>query len=125
MPRVLEELKIAARGLAKSPGFAIAAILTLALGIGANTAIFSVVDAVLLETLPVREPGELLHVWRTNETGVDSAIAPGPYLDRDRTTVSGLAGFDNTAFNLTGLGEPQRVKSASVSADFFTVLGQR
>ncbi|HMB53333.1 MAG TPA: ABC transporter permease [Thermoanaerobaculia bacterium] len=123
--RFLHDLRIAARALAKAPGFTLAAVLTLALGIGANTAIFSVVDAVLLETLPVREPGKLLHVWRADDRSPDSALAPGPFLDLDRdlTTVSGFAAFNDTSFNLTGLGDPRRVDSASVSGDFFTVLG--
>src|SRR5579871_105200 len=122
------DLRLASRSLRKSLGFAAAAVLTLALGIGANTAIFSAVYAVLLKPLPYVHPEQLYTV--------DISISKLPELGRltgriqdyiawrkSATLFSGVAGMSPGYFNLTGSGEPERVGGALVTSDFFTVLG--
>lgn len=120
-----QDLRYAARTLWKSPGFTAAAVATLALGIGANTAIFSVVDAVMLRPLPgVREPGRLL--WITNRLG--GRARPLSYPDfvdqRERSEAfAGLMAFDRRAVHVATGGEAERVEAEIVSAEFFSVLG--
>ncbi|HET7453780.1 MAG TPA: ABC transporter permease, partial [Thermoanaerobaculia bacterium] len=117
--------RYAFRSLRKSPGFAAVAIATLALGIGANTAIFSVVDAVVLRPLPYRDPQRLVMLWERRPKS-DHVVASYPdFLDwRDRSrSFDGAAAYSGWTFNLTGNGPPERVDSAVVSAGFFDVLG--
>jgi putative ABC transport system permease protein len=132
-PRVenmIEDVRYGLRVLRKSPGFTAVAVMTLALGIGANTAIFSVVNAVLFRPLPFRDPGRLMVVWHTppqkSFPGVTKfVVSPANYLDwRDQNHVfeqMSAVGFGN--FNLTGMGQPESVEGRAVSADFFSVLG--
>ena len=132
-PRVenmIEDARYGLRVLRKSPGFTAVAVMTLALGIGANTAIFSVVNAVLFRPLPFRDPGRLMVVWHTppqkSFPGVTKfVVSPANYLDwRDQNHVfeqMSAVGFGN--FNLTGMGQPESVEGRAVSADFFSVLG--
>jgi putative ABC transport system permease protein len=132
-PRVenmIEDIRYGLRVLRKSPGFAAVAVLTLALGIGANTAIFSVVNGVLFRPLPFRDPGRLMVVWHTppqkSFPGVTKfVVSPANYLDwRDQNHVfeqMSAVGFGS--FNLTGMGQPESVEGRAVSADFFSVLG--
>jgi putative ABC transport system permease protein len=112
--------------LLKKPGFTVVAILALALGIGANTAIFSVVNAVLLRPLPFAEPDRLVIVWMDNrQQGVKEDIHSYPnYLDyRDQNKVfESLAAYRGTSLNLTGMGEPERVLGAASTASFFDVM---
>jgi putative ABC transport system permease protein len=126
MDALLHDLRYALRSLARSPGFTFAAVVTLALGIGATTAIFSVVDAVLLRPLTYRDPGRLVLVWerfaaRHQETNV---VNPGNYLDwRDRaTSFTDLAAFTWTEETFTG-GDPQIVQGRAVTPTFFRTLG--
>ncbi len=123
------EVRLAVRGLLKSPGFAAVAVLTLALGIGANSAIFSVVNGVLLRPLPYPDSDQLAAVWLefvNNENGMSREIpASEPeYLEfRDESTAfTDVAGYYTTQVNLGGLDEPQRVWAAAVSANFLNVL---
>jgi predicted permease len=127
---MIEDIRYGLRVLRKSPGFTTVAVLTLALGIGANTAIFSVVNAVLFRPLPFRDPGRLMVVWHTppqkSFPGVAKfVVSPANYLDwRDQNHVfeqMSAVGFGN--FNLTGMGQPESVEGRAVSADFFSVLG--
>jgi predicted permease len=124
MNSFLQDLRYALRTLAKSPGFTAAAVATLALGIGANTAIFSVVDAVLLRPLPgVREPGRLL--WITNR--LEGRARPLSYLDfvdqHERSdSFAGLMAFDRRAVHVATGGEAERVEAEIVSGEFFSVL---
>jgi predicted permease len=119
------DLRYSLRVLSKSPGFTLIAILTLALGIGANTAIFSVVDGVLLNPLPYEHPERLIAVYARSKPFERSSISYPNFLDwvRDNRSFSGLAAFRPDDFDLTGMGESQRVEVEMVSADFFRILG--
>jgi putative ABC transport system permease protein len=112
--------------LFKEPGFTAVAVIALALGIGANTAIFSIVNAVLLRPLPYTEPGQLVMVWMDNRPGgIKEDIHSFPnYVDyRDgNTTFASMAGYTNASLNLTGTGEPERLLGASATASFFDVM---
>src|SRR5207245_221850 len=124
----MNDLKFAFRQLLKNPGFTAVAVLTLALGIGANTAIFSVVNAVLLRPLPFREPDRLVTVWeRDPKQGYEQNLATtGTFLDwrAQNQSFEGMAIFDsNRGFTLTGRGEPERPTGAAVSANLFQILG--
>lgn len=126
MEALLQDIRYAARRLVKSPAFTLAALATLALGIGATTAIFSVVDAVLLRPLTFQDPSRLVVVWerfaaRHQETNV---VNPANYLDwRDRaTSFSDLAAFGWSQQNFTG-DVPELVQGRSVTANFFRTLG--
>ena len=125
METLLQDIRHGIRLIAKSPGFAAIAILTLALGIGANTAVFSVVNGVLLNPLPYPQPQQLVAVYAKNRTFNYSSISYPNFLDwvRDQHSFSALAGYRGDDYNLTGLGEPQRVSAEMVSASFFPVLG--
>src|SRR5262249_13858990 len=119
--------------LAKTPGFTVVAALSLALGIGANTTMFTLVNAVLLNPLPVEDPSQLVSVWTTDERNQNSALgflqlSPKNYADlRDKNEVfSGLAAHQGLPLNITGgTGDPQQVFGEIVSGNFFSVLGAR
>ncbi|MGH2779885.1 MAG: ABC transporter permease [Thermoleophilaceae bacterium] len=125
METLLHDLRYALRSLRKSPGFTAVVVLTLALGIGANTAIFSLVNAVLLRPLPFPEPDRLVQVWETRPGEDDRRVAPANFLDwrADSRVFEGLASYDVRTGNLLGGGEPERVTFATVSANFFQTLG--
>jgi predicted permease len=122
---MLQDLRHAARGLARAPGFTGAAVFTLALGLGANTAIFSVVDAALLRPLPFDDPERLVLVWETMGDWKTRWVAPANFVDwrRDARSFEALAGYSSSDVNLTGAGEPERLKSAVVSDNLFDLLG--
>src|SRR5690242_10523646 len=121
------DFRQALRMLERSPGFAVVAILTLALGIGANTAIFSVIDSVLLRPLPYKAPDNLVMVWETNSQHANphNTVSPPNFLDwQARNTVfSGMAYIFDERANLTGKGDPEEIVVQDVSVDFFSVLG--
>src|ERR1035441_9024837 len=124
---MLQDLRYALRVLAKDFGFSAVAVLTLALGIGANTAIFTVVNVVLLRPLPYPESDRLLFLYNTN---LKRASGRGPFslmrLDQLRSesrSFSNLAGFCNETFNLTGVEQPEQLQAARVSANFLQTLG--
>jgi putative ABC transport system permease protein len=127
MNRISQDLRFGMRLLRKSPGFTLVAVLTLALGIGANTAVFSVVDTVLLRPLPYHEPDRLVLVSETESVapGDELGVAAQEYLDyRDQNQVfSNVAAFESDGFNLTGQGQPLRVNAARISASAFPTLG--
>jgi predicted permease len=123
---MLQDLKYALRGIIKRPAFAALVIVTLALGIGANTAMFSIVHSVLLEPLPYDRPGELVYIYGAFKQGNQASVSPPDYLDyRDRNSVfSSLAGrtiYGNVV--ITGNYEPERVRSSVTTANFFSTLG--
>jgi predicted permease len=127
----LQDLQFAWRTLWKSSGFALAAICTLALGIGANTAIFSVVYAVLLKPLPYAEPGQLVSVAGV-VPGMRARFPSMPMRARDfdayrrsNSVFSGMSALRSQDVNLTGVGEPERLYGARVSANFFSTLGSQ
>lgn len=129
MNALLQDLRYALRLLAKSPGFTAVAVLTLALGIGANTAIFTVADALLLKPLPYSDPGQLALVYATR-TADRTVVGPFSYprfelLRQRERSFSSFAVFTNDNFNLTGRGEPQQISAARVSWSFFNLLGVR
>ncbi|MGH9767390.1 MAG: ABC transporter permease [Blastocatellia bacterium] len=122
-----QDLRYGARMLLKNPGFTLIAVLTLALGIGANTAIFSVVNGVLLSALPYPQPEQLAMVWCDNRRqGIPDDITSYPnFVDwRDRNkTFQGMAGMTSSNLHLTGVGEPEEIRAATVSINFFQVIG--
>jgi len=113
----------------KNPGFSVVAILALALGFGANTAIFSVVDAVIFRPLPFPQPNRLVAIWERNlKTGDDhDSVMAGNYIDwRSRSqSFEEMSAHAGASVNLTGLAEPERIRAARVSANLFQVLGVR
>jgi predicted permease len=129
MGTLMQNLRYAVRALWNSPGFALVVVLTLALGIGANTAIFSVVHSALLRPLPYREPGKLLHVGETRsqlDNSLAGAQASYPdYLDWKHTAKSfqSFAGYSGDAFTLAVNGEPKNTFAAQVTPNFFSTLG--
>jgi putative ABC transport system permease protein len=122
-----QDLRYGARMLAKNPGFTTVAVVALALGIGANSAIFSVVNTVLLRPLPYKNPDALVMVWdeQTHLGFPKDTPSPANFLDwREQNTVfEGLAAMTERSFNLTGAGEPERFDGRRVSANLFSVLG--
>ena len=120
-----QDLRYGARVLAKSPGFSLIAILTLALGIGANTAIFSVVNGVLLNPLPFHEPDQLVSMFQEIPNFKNGSISYPNFTDwrRMNTTFAGMAAYRSTGFNLSGNGEPERLHGEMISAGFFEILG--
>ena len=122
---MLHDIRYALRSLRRHPGFTLTAVLTLGLGLGANTAIFSTVNGVLLRPLPFPEPERLVTVWGYHASiGREAASLPD-FLDwrREARSFAGLAAWANTQFNLTGAGEPVVVRGALVTANYFRVLG--
>ena len=117
----------AVRALRGTPGFTATAVLTLALGIGANTAIFSVISGVFFRPVPYRDPDRLVFVWSTSRTFPREALTPGRFVDfrEGLSSVSAMAGISHLPFNLTGSGDPERIAGSSVSSSFFEVLGVR
>ena len=129
---LLGDLRFAARNLAKQPGLAAVAVVTLALGIGANTALFSVIDSVLLTPPPFREPGRLVVAWGSNPELARAVgladkipISNADFYDWQSGTPSfqHLAMIRSDRINLTGQGEPEQLEAVRVSGDFFTILG--
>ena len=126
MSYVLQDLRYALRMLRKKPGFAFVVVLTLALGIGANTAIFTVVDAALLHSLPYRDPSRLVHLWETNrqQDFAEREASYPDYLDWKQNEVfEALGGYSQRSFTLAGTDAPERIAGASVTSSFFDVLG--
>ena len=125
---LLQDVRFGLRMLRRNPGFSLIAILTLALGIGANTAIFSVVNAVLLRPLPFAEPEQLVWAWgNIRDRANRASVAPLDYVDyrAQTTTFEQLAamGTVSNASNLTGSGEPERLETRLVTGNFFQTLG--
>jgi putative ABC transport system permease protein len=126
---VVGDVRFGARMLRKNPGFTAVAVLTLALGIGANSAIFSVINSVLLRPLPYGDPARLVMVWEKNSQSPNphNTVSPPDFLDwRSQEGVfAGMAAIYDERDNLTGNGDPQEVILQGVSQNFFSVLGVR
>jgi predicted permease len=122
-----QDLRYGLRMLLKNPGFTAIAVLALALGISANSAIFSVVNALLLRPLPYKNPGQLVVIWE-NATHLGfpkNTPSPANFLDwqKQNTLFEGMGAFAERTFNLTGVGEPERLDGRRVSANLFDLLG--
>jgi len=130
MGDLLQDIRFGIRTLAKNAGFTVVAVLTLALGIGANTAIFSVIENVLLRPLPYPQPERLVEIWNTYPPQVPRAgLSPGDYADwrQQAKSFSEMGAYADVShgFNLTGEGEPQRVLVGYASSSLFPMLGAR
>ena len=125
MHSFLQDLRFGARMLRKNPGFALAAIFTLALGIGGNTAIFTITSSVLLKALPYQDPQQLISLDAQSKDGQSHCCSLNRFdVVHDRSqSFSGVVAATNDNFNLTGRGEPLQVPAARVSAGFFDLLG--
>ncbi|MFZ0595071.1 MAG: ABC transporter permease [Bryobacteraceae bacterium] len=125
MEAILNDLRFGARMLRKAPGFSTVAVLTLALGIGANTAIFSFVDSVLLKPLPYPEPERIVNVWEKPPQYDRNGISTMNFLDwqRQNTVFTAMAAQTGGSVTLTGGKEPVQLRTARVSASFFGILG--
>lgn len=129
MDTLLKDIRYGVRSLLKRPGFSAIAIVTLALGIGANTAIFSLVNAVLLRPLAFADADRLVMVWEDASFAGFPRNTPAPanYVDvkNQNQVFENIAAIDMRSFNLTGDGEPERVEANGVTASFFPLLGVR
>ena len=131
MGTFMRNLRYAVRTLGNSPGFATVVVLTLALGIGANTAIFSVVYSALLRPLPYHEPDKLFHLGEARSQSDNSAngaqVSYPDYLDWKKTakSVQSFAAYSGDAFTLVGNGEPKNIFAEQVTPNFFATLGVR
>ncbi|MDQ3743024.1 MAG: ABC transporter permease [Acidobacteriota bacterium] len=124
MGGIAQDLRFSFRTLRKNPGFTLAAALALAIGIGANTAIFSVVNAVLLRPLPYPESGRLARVWEKRPRLAKGRVSFADYNDwkAQNHVFEAIAAYQVGDYNLTGGDEPEQVHGAAVSADLFSVL---
>src|SRR6058998_2598050 len=122
-----QDVRYGARMLRKNPGFTSAAVLTLALGIGATTAIFSLINAVLLEPLPYEQSGQLVNLWEMRPDGKSGDVSPGAFMDWREYSASfeGVSSVRDAAANLTGTGQPERINGLRVSANFLSILRER
>jgi putative ABC transport system permease protein len=129
MGTIIANLNYAARSLRKSPGFTVVAVLTLALGIGANSAVFSLINAVLLRPLPYHQPDRLVLVWESAPFfGLhDSPVAPANFVDWKARSHSftELGALEDRSFRLTGEGTPEILQGGLVTAGFLRALGSR
>src|SRR5256886_3879518 len=123
----MNDLTFALRQLRKSPGFTFVAVLTLALGIGANTAIFSIVNAVLLRPLPYPDADRIMVLNESSGPGQDYSVALPDYFDwqKDNTVFEHLAATHKESRNLSGIPgrDPERISCASVTRNFFNIVG--
>jgi putative ABC transport system permease protein len=130
MSALLQDLRFALRLLMKNPGFALMAAIIMALGIGANTAIFSIVNKVLLEPLPFRDADRVVQIWHTppqsSFPGMTTfAISPANFLDwqKENHVFDKMALYSGARFDITGAGKPEAIGAGTVSSDFFSALG--
>jgi putative ABC transport system permease protein len=127
METLLQDLRYAIRMCLRAPGFTVVAVAALALGIGANAAIFTIVNAELIERLPFRDPSRVVLLWEENASrpGKPNTVGPTNYLrwkERARS-FDGMAGFADTRTNLTGIGAPEELTVQNVTAGFLSVAG--
>jgi len=125
MDTTTQDLKFAIRMLAKSPGFTLIAVLTLALGIGANTAIFSVVNAVLLRPLPFKDASQLVRLRETYKLVGNVSVSYPDFLDwrQQSHAFADMSVVNNVNFNLSGIAQPENIAGYAVSPNFLTLLG--
>src|SRR5262245_31719948 len=120
----LSACRSALRVLRRQPTFALISLATLGLGIGANTAIFSIIRGVVLNPLPYKDPERLAVVWEVNPTGSTEPVAVPTYNDwkADARTIEALAAYRHVDFTFTGSGDPQSVAGLRTTAELFDVL---
>ncbi len=120
-----QDLRYTLRALRNAPAFAITAVLVVALGVGANTAAFSVADFALIRPLPFFQPGQLVKVWERTPSYGNLEFSPGNFRDLQAAakSFSALGAYSGTAVNLVGSGEPMRVESATVTANLLPLIG--
>jgi len=125
MHALWQDVRYGLRMLAKNPGFTVVAVLTLALGVGATTAIFSVVYGVLLRPLPYTHPEQIVHLWEMSDEGHRMNFADPNFADMQSQnhSLQGIAEYGNSLESVSGGKEPSRTMVAYVSRDFFTVMG--
>src|SRR5690242_798762 len=125
MQTLWQDLRYGARMLLKNPGVSAIAVVTLALGIGANTATFSVVNAVLLQPLPYKNPERLVSLWSNIPEQGRRPNTPGNFFDwkKQNTVFEDVAAFQPLTMTLTGDGEPEQMRGAMASAGYFAVVG--
>lgn len=125
MQTLIEDLRYAIRMLRKNRAFTAVALLTLALGIGANTAVFSIVNGVLLNSLPFPDSDKLVVLFESKPNFTEGSISYPNFLDwkRDNRSFTSIAAYRPDSFSLTGAGEPEQINGKMVSADFFSILG--
>src|SRR5689334_5408695 len=123
---VWRDIRFAVRSLLKAPGFTVIAILVIAVGIGANTAVFSVINTVLLKPLTYPDPQSLVHLMNSDQGSFGGANVPKFNIWRQQTSIfQKVAAYDTggAGLNLTGNDQPEQVQGVHVSADYFSVLG--
>src|SRR5262245_25778621 len=128
MDTLLQDIRYAVRKLARTPGFTLIAVATLALAIGATTSIFSIVNGVLLKPLPFAQPDRVVFVSSVNREGRTNPMSTLDFIDyRDQSkSFVGMAAYDGQAMSLTGNGsQPVRLEASQVGAKFFDLLGVR
>ncbi len=127
LERLLQDLRFGARMLRKNSGSTFVSVFTLALGVGASTAIFSVVYGVLLRSLPYEKPEQIVRVWEVDGKGARMQVADPNFDDlrAQNHTLQGLAQFHSGIESVSGGAEPRRLRVASVSRDFFMIMGAR
>ncbi len=120
MDTLFKDIRYGIRSLLKRPGFTAVAVITLGLGIGANTAIFSVVNTVLLRPLPYKEPDRLVSLWENVPQRGQWRVAPANFLDwkQQNTVFEDVAAFGASSMTLTGNGEPEQILGTRASAGF-------
>src|SRR4030095_15300500 len=129
MENLLHDARYSIRMLRKNSGFTAVALVALALGIGANSAIFSVVNAILLRPLPFKDPSSLVRIWgKLDQAGIPKNWISQPELldiKEQSQTIEDVAAYETGGANLTTSGDPARVNMASVNASLFSILGIR
>ena len=127
METLLQDIQYGFRQLRKTPGFTVVAVLTLALGIGANSAIFTVIDAAMFHALPFESPERLVHLWETRPdrefTQMEASRPNLLYWQESNHVFSGMAGYSGMPLSLLGRGVPKRLPAVRVTSNFFDVLG--
>src|SRR5262245_56968758 len=125
MQTLWQDLRYGARLLLKKPGFAVVAIITLSLGIGANSCVFSVVNAVLLRPLPFKQPDRLVWIWGVQPQLEQAHHSPADFLDyqAQNRSFEQMAALRNMSFTMTGGEQPERIDGLIVSANYFSLLG--
>jgi len=125
MESLLQDLRYGLRMLRKSPGFTAVAVVTLALGIGANTAMFSVINSVLLRSLPFPNPRRVMFVWKTMSNGSPNAFSTPAFLEtrQQAEVLAHMGAFSSTSFNLAGKEVPERIAGGKANYELFSVLG--